>query len=253
VPGSYQLTAYEISTGKLVWWVSGLTYQTKSVPVIDGARMYFNGWAPGGEPGERIELPVFAEMIKTYDADKDGKLSNTEVPKHWLPGNWDMQDLDKDGLFNEKDWLYYTKRRVSTNATMAVELGGRGDVTDSHVKWRYSKSLPDVPAVLFYRGALYLIRNGGILQTLDPATGEVFKQGRLPKALGEYYASPVAGDGKVYFISRNGEMTVVEAGRDWGATPAGTLEEEVFATPAIADGHMWVRTATQLYDFALKP
>lgn len=249
VPGSYQMTAYEIRTGKLVWYVTGLTYQTKSVAVVDGDILYFNGWAPGGEPNERIELPGFADMVKTYDADKDGKLSKSEVPKNWLPGNWDMQDLDKDGLFNEKDWLYYTKRRISTNATMAVRLGGTGDVTNTHVLWRYSKSLPDVPAVLLYRNVLYLIRNGGILQTLNPKSGEVIKQGRLPKALGEYYASPVAGDGKVYFVSRNGQVTVVEAGGDWGARPSGDLEEDVFATPALADGRIYLRTATQLYCF----
>lgn len=68
----------------------------------------------------------------------------------------------------------------------------------------------------------------------------------------EYYASPVAGDGKVYLISRMGNVTVLEAGANWGVRSSGTFDEEVFATPAIADGHMWVRTATALYDFAVR-
>ncbi|MDX1981159.1 MAG: family 16 glycoside hydrolase [Bryobacteraceae bacterium] len=250
VPGSYQMTSYDIATGKLVWKVRGLTYQVKSVPVVVGDTLYFNGWAPGGEPSERIELPEFPAMLKDYDADRDGRLSKTEVPKNWLPGNWDMQDLDKDGLLNAKDWQYYSMRRTSTNSAMAIRLGGRGDVTDTHVKWQYQKSLPDVPAVLVYRGVLYLIRNGGILQTLDPGTGKMLKQGRLPHALDEYYASPVAGDGKVYLISRNGNASVLEAGADWGIVATGDFGEEVFATPAIADGHILVRTATALYDFA---
>ncbi len=252
VPGSYQITSYEIETGQLVWKVGGLTYQVKSVPVIGGDVLYFNGWAPGGEPSERIELPAFDRMIRDHDRNGDGKLAKTEVPKDWLPGNWDMQDLDKDGLLNAKDWQYYCMRRTSTNATMAIRLGGKGDVTGSHVLWRYQKSLPDVPAVLLYRGALYLVRNGGILQTLDPASGALIKQGRLPHALDEYYASPVAGDGKVYLISRNGNVTVLEAGGEWGIAATADLGEEVFATPAIAGGHMWVRTATSLYDFAVK-
>jgi len=46
-----------------------------------------------------------------------------------------------------------------------------------------------------------MVRNGGIVQTLEPSTGKLLKQGRLMKALDEYYASPVAGDGKVYMIS----------------------------------------------------
>ena len=90
------------------------------------------------------------------------------------------------------------------------------------------------------------------MQTLNPSTGALIKQGRLLHALDEYYASPVAGDGKVYLISRNGAVSVLEAGGDWGIAATGDLGEEVFATPAIADGHIWIRTATALYDFAAK-
>lgn len=248
IPGSYQMTSYDAASGELLWKLDGFTYQVKSVAVIDGDRMYFNGWAPGGEPSERIELPDFDEMVKKYDVDKNGKLSKTEVPKNWLPGNWDMQDLDKDGLLDRRDWIYYSMRRTSTNAAIALQLraGAKPETL-----WRYSKSLPDVPGVLLYQDALYLIRNGGILQSLDPKTGALKKQGRLPNALDEYYTSPVAGDGKVYFISRNGQVTVVQGGLEWTAEPAGDFGEEVFATPAIADGHLWVRTASTLYDFAV--
>lgn len=249
VPGSYQMTSYDTATGKLLWKVRGLTYQVKSVPVVHNGILYFNGWAPGGEPSERIELPAFAEMLKTHDRNGDGKLSKDEVPKNWHPGNWDMQDLDKDGLLNAKDWQYYSMRRTSSNAAMAVKLGGRGDITDTHVLWRYQKSLPDVPGVLLYRNVLYLIRNGGILQTLDPATGKLLKQGRLPQGLDEYYASPVAGNGNIYFISRNGTVSVLEAGADWGVAATSELGEEVFATPALVDGHIYLRTATTLYAF----
>lgn len=250
VPGSYQMNSYDIGSGKLIWRVSGLTYQVKSVPVIGGDVLYFNGWAPGGEPSERLELPEFREMLATHDANKDGELSKDEVPKNWHPGNWDMQDLDKDGLLDARDWQYYRMRRTSANSLMAIKLGGTGDVTTSHVLWRYEKALPDVPGVLLYRGVLYLIRNGGILQTVDPATGAAAKQGRLTHALDEYYASPVAGDGKVYLIGRNGSVSVLEAGAQWRLLSSAEMGEEVFATPAIADGHMWVRTATALYAFA---
>lgn len=252
VPGSYQMTGYDIATGREMWKVMGLTYQVKSGPVIDGGMLYFTGYAAGSEPSEHIDLPDFATMLQLHDADKDGKLAKTEVPKNWLPGTWDMQDLDKDGLLNAKDWQYYRQRRSSENSAMAVELGGRGDVTSTHVRWRYQKALPDVPGILLYKGALYLIRNGGILQTLDPKTGALLKQGRLP-AIDKYYASPVAGDGKVYLVSRSGRITVIEAGADWGVAASGDLEEDVFATPAIADGHIWIRTAAALYDFAARP
>ena len=244
------MTSYDIKTGALLWRIRGLTYQVKSGPVLTKDRLFFNGWAPGGEPSERIELPVFAEMIANHDKDGNKKLSKDEVPRNWQPGNWDMQDLDKDGLFDGKDWQYYSLRRTSSNSAMAIKLGGRGDITDSHVIWKYDKSLPDVPGILLYRDVLYLVRNGGIVQTLNPATGKLLKQGRLTHALDEYYASPVAGDGKVYMISRNGSVSVLKAGAEWAIGASGELAEEVFATPAIADGHIWVRTATALYDFA---
>ena len=250
VPGSYQMNSYDIATGELLWRVRGLTYQAKSGPVIVDDVLYFNGWAPGGEPSERMELPAFEQMAPQYDKDRDGKLSKEEIPKNWHPANWDMQDLNKDGLFDAKDWQYYTMRRTSSNATTAIRMGGRGDVTATHVLWRYDRSLPDVPGVLHYRGVLYLVRNGGILQTLDPATGKAHKLGRLSHAMDEYYASPVAGDGKVYLFSRNGTLSVLEPGADWGVAATAEFNEEVFATPAIADGHIWVRTATALYDFA---
>jgi outer membrane protein assembly factor BamB len=246
VPGSYRMTSYRVDNGELLWKVDGLTYQVKSVAVIDGDALYFNGWAPGGEPSERIELPDFQRMLWEHDANKDGKLSKLEVPKNWLPGNWDMQDLDKDGLLDAKDWLYYTMRRTSTNSAMAIRLGKSGP----EVLWRYSKSLPDVPGILLYRDVLYLIRNGGILQTLNPATGAPNKQGRLTHALDEYYASPIAGDGKVYLFSRHGQVTVLNAAADWSVASTGDFGEEIFATPAIADGWIWVRTATQLYAFS---
>jgi outer membrane protein assembly factor BamB len=249
VPGSYQMTSYDISTGEFIWRLRGLTYQVKSGPVLGNETLYFNGWAPGGEPTERMELPPFEEMLVNHDRNGDKKLSKEEIPKQWLPATWDMQDLNKDGLLDPKDWEYYRMRRTSSNSAMAIKLGGRGDVTKSHLLWRYDKSLPDVPGILLYRGVLYLVRNGGIVQTLDPATGKLLKQARLMHALDEYYASPVAGDGKVYMISRNGNVSVIEAGAEWKVAATGEFGEDVFATPAIADGHIWVRTATSLYDF----
>lgn len=253
IPGSYQLTSYDVSTGELIWRVGGLTYQVKSSPVLARDRLYFNGWAPGSEPSERMELPDYSQMVKDYDANRDGKLGKEEVPKNWHPGTWAMQDLDRDGLLDAKDWEYYRLRRTSANAAMAVKLDGRGDVTGTHVLWRYDKSLPDVPGILLYRDVLYLVRNGGIVQTLDAGTGKLLKQGRLTHALDEYYASPVAGDGKVYTISRNGAVSVLAAGSEWTVAATGSFDEEVFATPAVADGHIWVRTAAALYDFFRQP
>lgn len=247
VPGSYQMTGYSLDKGEKLWWARVLTYQVKSVPVLDGDVIYFNGWAPGGEPDVRLVLPDFPEMLERFDGDKDGELSNTEIPKEWLPGSWDMQDLNKNGTLDARDWLYYQGRRTSENALLAIKLGGRGDVTASHVLWRFQKSLPDVPSVLLYKGLIYAIRNGGILTTLDPKTGDVVKQGRVRDAMDSYYASPVGADGKVYLASEVGKVSVLRAESDWTVLATNYLGEPIYATPAIEDGKIYLRTNSTLY------
>jgi outer membrane protein assembly factor BamB len=72
-------------------------------------------------------------------------------------------------------------------------------------------------------------------------------------ALGEYYASPVAGDGKIYLASLDGKVSVLKAGADWEVLSTFDLGEPVIATPAIADGRVFVRTETALYAFGIKP
>jgi outer membrane protein assembly factor BamB len=94
-----------------------------------------------------------------------------------------------------------------------------------------------------------MINDGGILTTLDAASGEVKKQGRLRGAMDNYYASPVAGDGKVFFVSRTGIVTVLKAGGEQEVLGVSDLDDEVAATPAIADGRIYVRTRHTLYCF----
>ncbi len=248
VPGSYRMTSYS-PQGKEIWRLDGLTYQVKSGPVIGGDRLFFSGWAIGGEAAARLELPSFEEMRQRFDTNGDSELTKQEIPEGWLPGSWEMHDRNKNGTMNARDWAHYRARRVSENACMAIRLGGRGDVTQSHMLWRHQKSLPEVPSPVLYRGVLYLVRNGGIVTTLDPASGQVLKQGRLRDALEGYYASPVAGDGKVYMISDAGKAVVIEAGADWKVLRTNDLGEDVYATPAIGAGCLYIRTASRLYCF----
>ncbi|MGH9660302.1 MAG: PQQ-binding-like beta-propeller repeat protein, partial [Bryobacteraceae bacterium] len=232
-----------------VWWTRGLTWQPKSSPVIGDGVLYFNGWAPGGDPGQQYELPTFAEALKAADANADGRLAQPELPKPWQPtGSWGAIDLDDDGLLNERDWGFFRARRAARNGLLAVRLGGRGDVTNTHVLWRYDKALPDVPCPLLYRGVLYLVRSGGIATSLDARTGQVLKQQRLPE-LSDYYSSPIAAGDYVYMISQTGKASVLTAAGDWQVVAVNDLEEETNATPAIADGRLYLRTRGFLYCF----
>jgi outer membrane protein assembly factor BamB len=109
--------------------------------------------------------------------------------------------------------------------------------------------VPQLPTAVVYRGTLYMINDGGILTTFDAATGAVKKQARLRGAADHYYASPVAGDGKVYIVSQSGVVVVLDASHDQEILSTGEMEDEVYATPAIADGRVFVRTRGALYCF----
>jgi outer membrane protein assembly factor BamB len=247
-PGSYQLTAYSVADGEAVWFVRGLTCQPKSAPTIAGGIVYFNGWTTGNDAGQQVELPTFAEVAAAADANRDGKLAQTELPQPWQPtGTWRAIDLDRDGFLNEREWTFFRTRRASRNGFLAVKLGGKGDVTDTHVLWRFEKSLPDVPAPLVYRDVVFLVRNGGIATTLDAQTGKVLKQARLTGALEDYYASPIGVDGKVYVASEHGKVVVLRAAGEWEILAINSFDSDVYATPAISEGRMYIRTRDALY------
>ncbi|HEY2964434.1 MAG TPA: PQQ-binding-like beta-propeller repeat protein [Pyrinomonadaceae bacterium] len=138
---------------------------------------------------------------------------------------------------------------ASGHGLTAVRLAGQGDVTASNVVWRVNKGYPNIPTPLIYRGVMYLMKEGGIVSSLDPASGQVLKQGRTPNALEDYYASPVAADGKIFMVSASGKVTVLKAGAQWEILATNDLDEEVWATPAIAGSNLYIRTRNALYSF----
>jgi hypothetical protein len=105
-----------------------------------------------------------------------------------------------------------------------------------------------LPSTLYYRGILYMVNDSGILTTLDPETGTAHKVARVGNATSPHFASPVAGDGKVYFVDRDCRITAI-AGPQHSAAGSGELEGECYATPAIAAGRLFIRTSEALYAF----
>ncbi|MGH9629215.1 MAG: PQQ-binding-like beta-propeller repeat protein [Bryobacteraceae bacterium] len=251
VAGTGRLVAYNIKSGEEVWYVGGLTWQLKPTPAIHGDVAYVLGWAGGSDQGNQEELPAFEDILRSLDTDKNGKITQSELTGARMQKDFGEADLDRDGTLGERDWEFYRGKRRAVNSVMAVKLGGKGDMTGSNVLWRYYKSLPNVPSPLHYNGVVYLMREGGILTALDAADGTVLKQGRLPGALDYYYASPVAADGKLFATSQEGRVTVVKAaGAGWEVIARNDMDDECFATPALVDGRIYVRTRSALYCFA---
>jgi outer membrane protein assembly factor BamB len=242
------VVSYALSTGERLWWIRGMAWQLKSVPLIQDDVIYVNGWETGGD-NDPPEVPTWQQALEKYDTNHDGRISRAEGPFK-NEGSFHDTDLDRDGSVDEREWNFYRARKTSRNNVVAIRGGGKGDVTDTHVLWRFRKSVPNVPSPLLYRDVLFLIKEGGIFTSLDPKTGSVFKQARLTGALGQYWSSPVAGDGKIYVSNQEGKVTVIKAAAQWEILAINDLDDEVFATPAIDQGRIYLRTRGTLYCFA---
>jgi outer membrane protein assembly factor BamB len=250
VPGSFRLDAYDIKTGAVVWYANGLPSEMKSGAVLGEGAVYVVGYSsPLNEPGQHPKLPSYADWRAAQDQDKDGRVTKAEADPT-SKDYFDFIDLDRDGSISESEWRMNEAMMAAENGLLAFKSDGKGDVTRSGLLWSYRRSIPQLPTPVLYRGVLYMINDGGILTTLDPATGKALKQGRLREAVDHYFASPVAGDGKVYFVSKSGIASVLKAGPEQEPLSVADLAEEVAATPALGDGRLYLRTRSSLYCFA---
>jgi len=251
VAGSYRLSGYDVQSGKEIWWIRHLPWQIKPTPVVFDNKVYFVTYSGESDPGAQENVPSFAEALARLDRNKDGKLSKDEITDPGAKDRFDEYlDLDDTGFLEERDWKQYQERRLGKNGLRAYRLGGKGDLSESNLLWENPRSLPNVPSPLVYRGVLYTLKEGGILTSFDMRTGEIAKQARLQSALGDYYASPVAADGKLYVVSEEGKATVIQAGAQWEVLKANDLRDGCKGTPAIADGKLYIRTYETLYCFA---
>jgi outer membrane protein assembly factor BamB len=247
VAGAVELTSYQAKTGERLWWARGVSYGPAAPPLIAGDSIYT--LEPTG-----IEPPPFSQMLKQFDTNKNGKIELSETSGDKIMYRL-FKSADKiigngDGVVTEEEW---NRAFSSTNGGLVrTRLNGRGDVTRTHVGWRYAKGLPYLTGPLLYNEILYVIRGGGILTTFNPETGELLRQERLKDAIGDYYASPVAADGKIYFVNKEGKVTVIRAGANWEILSSGDLDEQVIAAPAIADSRIYIRTEGTLYCFGSK-
>ncbi|HUQ94140.1 MAG TPA: PQQ-binding-like beta-propeller repeat protein [Bryobacteraceae bacterium] len=249
--GSYQVTSYEVKTGKEVWSFRGLTWQIKPTPILGKEALYVLGWAGGSDTGQQESIPNFEEVLKTWDKNKDGVLQKAEIPDEKITKDWVSLDLDRDEALGTRDWKLYQAKRATQNMFQAIRLGPnpKGDITEGARMWAYTKSLPNVPSPLLYEDMLYLMKEGGILTSINPADGSVVKQARLTGALSQYFASPVAGDGKIYLASEAGNVVVVKAGKEWEILKVNNMDDEIHSTPALVDGKIYLRTRSALYCF----
>lgn len=135
--------------------------------------------------------------------------------------------------------------------TFAVKLGGSGDLTNSNnVVWKYEKGSAYVPSPILYGDYLYLMTDRGMLTCLDAETGAVkYEGGRVPIPA-TFTASPVAFEGKILLVSEDGDTFVIKAGPAHELITTNSIGEPVYASPAIADGMIFIRGERSLYCIA---
>ena len=244
------MTAYDIATGKAVWWFTGLTWQLKPTPVIDGDRLYILGWAGGSDLGNQVELPPWSDIVRLRDANGDGKLQPSEAGDPQLERDWKEADLDRDGLLGERDWKMYQGRRRALNSITAIRLGRqrRHDVEEPALALHQEPAERSLAVGvrrhrLSAQGRRHLHRTGRRHRRGSQA-GSPDRRARPVLCL------PCRRRPQDLAISQTGHLVVLKAGAEWEILAVNDLDEECYATPALADGRVYVRTRSALYAFA---
>ncbi len=196
-------------------------------------------------------LPTFESMLALYDMDHDGRLSREEFKAYKdFSEHFGWIDADADGFITVAEWNVARNAGIGDFGAIAIQADkAQGKLEPDSVRWRVKKNLPYIFAPLIYHNVYYMVRTGGIITSLDPATGRLLKEGRSRDAMAQYYASPVAAENKLFLADAEGKMTVLKAAADWQILAVNDLGDEIHATPALSDGLIDVRTHDTLYCF----
>lgn len=127
---------------------------------------------------------------------------------------------------------------------LAVRLDGRGDVTKSHIAWTLKRGVSLTPSPLLVGDELYMVSDNGVASCIDAKTGAPYWQVRLG---GNHSASPIYADGRIYFLSEEGESVVIAPGKEFKALAKNQLDGPTLASMAVSNGSIFVRSQTHLY------
>jgi outer membrane protein assembly factor BamB len=249
VAGALEMTSYNPDTGEKLWWTHGLARIVIPAPVPTLDLIYMASWAPGADSGGRISLEAWDSAVGKWDKNGDSALAKAEVDDKEVLERFYRMDLDQSGTLNQKEWERHAEVfRRAQNAILALKPSGTGQLSESDVVWKYQRGVPYVPTPLVHNQLLWMVKDGGLVTKLEADTGKVLQEERLP-GLGNYYASPVTGDGKLYFASEAGVLSIVQNQRAWNVISSRNFKEKIYATPVIDGNRIYIRTEKALYCF----
>ena len=140
--------------------------------------------------------------------------------------------------------LLFISTAFDNPEVIAIRPDGQGDVTDTHVSWRLSKGAPKTPSMLLVGDELYFVSDAGIATCADAKTGRVHWSERVG---GNYSASPLFADGRIYLQNEEGIGVVLAPGKTFHELARNSLGERTLASYAVTDGAIFIRTETHLY------
>jgi outer membrane protein assembly factor BamB len=243
--GSFRVVGYGLNNGKERWSARGLEAMSVCpTPVIGDGMLYAMSFSFG-----ESKLPSFADIAAEMDKDGDHRISRSEA-QGFMAGVFDLIDKNKDGFVTEEEWdANVATLNRGESGIFALRAPGKGDVTATHVVWKQTRGAATVSSPLLYLGRVYIVQDGGRVTCYEAKTGKpIYQQERLG-AEGEYYASPVAANSRVYFCSTRGVVSVIECQDSLKVVAQNQLAERIVATPALADNKLYIRTATHLWAF----
>ena len=215
--------AVDIRTGKTVWKArrgqSRIAHVTPNVVDL-----------PDG--GQQI-VSAAGDVIQGFDP-QNGKLVWTVY----------SQGEGVTPSFAVGDGLVFTASGFEKSTIRTVRLHGEGDVTETHIAWEQRKGVPSESSLLYLSPYLYAVTNGGVVTCYQGQTGELVWQERIG---GQHCASPVYADGRIYFLSQEGESAVIKPGAEFEVLSRNKLLGYFQASMAVSQGRLLLRSDKTLY------
>jgi len=230
------VTALDVKTGETAWTTDRPAMRA---PKGDQKKSYNTPVLVTGRDGKEQLICMGAQWLVSYEP-KTGE----EI---WRLDHGDGFSVVPRPVYSPKTGLLYLSTGFGKPVLLAVRIDGKGDITGSDkIAWQETKRIPARPSPLLIGDELFLIADGGIASCLDAATGKLHWTERVD---GNYSASPLFADGKVYVASQEGVVTVLKPGRTFEVIAKNTLDGTLMASPLALDGSLVIRGGSALYRF----
>ena len=144
-----------------------------------------------------------------------------------------------------QDDIVYLVTGITHPELWAIRTGATGNLTYSDsVLWRLKSRVAKTVSPLLVDGLIYMVSDDGIINCIEAATGKPVWQKRAGGAIA---ASPIYAGGRIYLCDQEGQTTVLEPGRRYTLLASNQLDDGCMASPAVADGAIFIRTKSHLY------